>query len=184
MSKIFFISDTHFGHKKIIQYQDRPFDSVEKMNQIMIDNWNRRASKDDDIYILGDLAFGNQQYVKNLINQLEGKKYLIRGNHDKHVDTKEIANKFEWIKDYFLLNHASGFKFVLFHYPIYNWAFKYRGSIHLYGHIHDNAQDILGLLGNVENMYNVSADMNNYEPIELNEILKKLGYKVIKRLEK
>lgn len=183
MSKTFFISDTHFGHEKIIQYQNRPFDSAEKMDQVMIDNWNRKISKEDEIYILGDLAFGNQEYVKKLVNKLNGKKYLIIGNHDRHVGVEEIANEFEWIKDYFLLNHASGFKFVLFHYPIYNWAFKHRGSIHLHGHVHDNAQDILGLLGNIENMYNVSADMNNYEPIELNDVLRKLGHKIIRKSE-
>ena len=93
MSKVFFVSDTHFGHKKIIEYLDRPFSSTEEMDKIMVENQNKKVSKNDEIYILGDFAFGNQEYIKNLLYSLNGKKYMIRGNHDRHVDVKWISDK-------------------------------------------------------------------------------------------
>ncbi len=140
----------------------------------MIMNWNERVSNDDEIYILGDLAFGNQEYIKSLISRLNGKKYLIKGNHDRHVDKNDIASNFIWIKDYYLLNHESGHKFVLFHYPIFRWAFQNYGSIHLYGHIHNlHAGDFLAT---TKSIYNVGADLNDYRPIKLREILQKLTY--------
>lgn len=168
MEKVFFTSDLHFGHKNILKYEDRPFSSIEEMDQKMIENWNKKVGSNDEIYILGDLAFGNKKYVKNLLEKLNGKKYMIRGNHDRYIDKEEISNEFQWVKDYYLLNHSSGIKLVLFHYPICSCAFMQYGSIHLFGHIHKD-----NIVMN-KNAYNVGADVNNYEPIELKDILEKL----------
>ncbi len=81
---IYLISDTHFNHKNIIGYENRPFDSVEEMNQQLIANWNKMISNKDTIYHLGDFASGNYDEVKTIADQLNGYKILIKGNHDRN----------------------------------------------------------------------------------------------------
>lgn len=161
---IYFISDTHFFHKNILKHQDRPFDSVEDMNKSLIKNWNDKVKKNDEIFILGDFSFGKEEETLDLLDSLNGKKYLIRGNHDLIIKKDSVQAKFQWIKDYYVLK-INKQKIILFHYPIYSWDTKYHGSIHLYGHTHGNETF------NEPNSYNVCADVNNYTPISLNEIL-------------
>ena len=80
---IYFISDTHFNHNNIIKYCNRPFKSINEMNQTIINNWNKTVKADDEIYHLGDLVLGKKEEMYNTVSNLNGKKYLIRGNHDK-----------------------------------------------------------------------------------------------------
>lgn len=174
MGKIFFISDTHLGHKKIIEYEDRPFKTVEEMDCKMIENWNNKVSKGDSVYILGDFALADKDYVVSLLDKLNGQKFLIKGNHDRVVKEKEVAEKFAWIKDYYVLKYNKR-KFVLFHYPIQVWDCQHHGSVHIYGHVHSNKENHHPLLEMLKNAYNVGADVNDFTPIEITEILKKLG---------
>jgi calcineurin-like phosphoesterase family protein len=171
--KRFFISDTHFSHTNIIKYENRPFKNVQEMDNQMIKNWNNKVSTKDEVYILGDFAFADINRVSEIANQLNGTKFLIKGNHDKNIP----YNCFGWVKDYHMLR-VDGLKIALFHYPIQVWDCKHHNSLHFYGHIHSN-------LGNhtmeydIPNSYNVGADVNNFTPIELYEILDKLGYKEV-----
>lgn len=173
MSKIFFTSDLHFYHKNIIKYEHRPFSSVEEMNKTLIKNWNNTVSNEDSVYILGDFCFGNYEEAYQIAKQLNGKKYMILGNHDKCIKVMPTPMKqeiFEWVKDYHMLKHE-GMKLVLFHFPVQVWDCQHYGSIHLYGHIHSNSHE---LIAKIPNSYNVGIDVNNYKPIEFNEILSKL----------
>ncbi len=79
---IYFVSDTHFNHKNIIDYCNRPFNSVDEMNNVLIQNWNATVSNNDIIYHLGDFALGRKDTIMEITSNLNGKKYLIRGNHD------------------------------------------------------------------------------------------------------
>jgi len=82
--KYWFTSDLHFNHRNIIKYCKRPFNSVEEMNQVLIKNWNTLVSVNDIIYILGDFTFlSKTKEIKLLLDQLNGKKILIKGNHDR-----------------------------------------------------------------------------------------------------
>lgn len=175
MGKIFFISDTHFGHKNILKYEDRPFKTIEEMDDALITNWNSKVSNTDSIYILGDFSFGDKDYTIKLLNKLNGNKFLIKGNHDHVLKERDVYNKFAWVKDYYILKH-NNLKLVLFHYPIQVWDCRHHNSIHLYGHIHSNKGNH-SMEYNISNSYNVGADVNNFTPIELNEILIKLRYK-------
>ncbi len=83
MPKHFIISDTHFNHNNIIDYAERPFASVDEMNEYMIAKWNRTISPDDIVYHLGDFGFGNRTEIKNFIERLNGNIILIKGNHDR-----------------------------------------------------------------------------------------------------
>src|SRR3989344_4198295 len=86
--KIFIISDTHFHHKNIIEYSNRPFKSVEEMDSEMIRRWNNKIGKEDIVIHLGDFALGNEKEVKELKDSLNGTILLLMGNHDHKVMRK------------------------------------------------------------------------------------------------
>jgi calcineurin-like phosphoesterase family protein len=143
------------------------------MNQKLIQNWNKTVkSPKDEVYILGDFVYqGNGQQANTILKQLRGKKYLIKGNHEKYLKDKDFdLSLFEWIKDYATLKYNKR-KFVLFHYPILEWDGYYRHVIHLYGHVHNmNIEYFKNTLG--MNAFNVGADMNDFKPISIDEILR------------
>ena len=88
MSKTYLVSDTHFNHSNIIKYCSRPFSNIEEMNKVIIDNWNNIVDKEDTVYHLGDFGFGTKEELKEIFDKLNGKKYLIMGNHDRRVGKK------------------------------------------------------------------------------------------------
>lgn len=83
MPKIFFTSDLHFGHKNIIRFDNRPFSTVEEMDEALIRNWNAKVSDEDTVYVLGDISWYNDAKTSEIINSLHGHKILIKGNHDR-----------------------------------------------------------------------------------------------------
>ena len=166
---IYFTADNHYCHKNIIKYESRPFNSVEEMNETLIDNWNRKVKSKDEIYILGDFIFSNGLIANQLIKRLNGKKYLIKGNHDSFLKYKEFdTSLLEWVKDYCVIKQNK-LPIILFHYPIARFDRQHYGAIHLYGHVHSRPNDL-----NITNAYNVGVDVNGYEPISLEEVLGKL----------
>ena len=76
--KIFFISDTHFGHKNILKYEDRPFKNIEEMDVEMINRWNKKVSKEDKVYILGDFSFGDKEYTMRILDELNEKNFSLK----------------------------------------------------------------------------------------------------------
>ncbi len=162
MPRIFFTADNHFNHANIIKHENRPFIDVDDMNEKMIRIWNRIIGEEDDVYILGDFVWGSHS---SIVPQLNGKKYLIKGNHDKQVNNRY----FEWAKDYYVLKYKD-LKFILFHYPIFRWDKCHYGSYHLYGHVHSNnkTNEFMNSFGNC---YNVGVDVNNYRPVEIEEVI-------------
>lgn len=82
---IFYTADLHFFHYNILQYSGRPFRSVEAMHKAFINNWNKKVSKSDEVYIIGDVSMldkGSIFKLKPIMDALNGKKHLIYGNHD------------------------------------------------------------------------------------------------------
>ena len=96
----FFTSDLHLGHQNIITYTNRPFSSVEEMNEGLINNWNGVVSNDDDVYILGDLCMGKINETLPLVELLKGNKKLIPGNHDRCWFGGKPKGREEWVKKY------------------------------------------------------------------------------------
>jgi len=173
---IYFTSDTHFYHSNIINLNDRPFSNLDDMHRTLIQNWNAYVSERDEIYILGDFTFNSTGDEANrILKRLKGKKYLIRGNHDKFLkDDAFDTSAFEWIKDYYVLDYKK-LKFVLFHYPILEWQGFFGDAIHLYGHVHNSNKDpkqASRLKVLTSRAINVGVDVNNYFPISIEQILK------------
>ena len=175
MGKVFFTSDIHFGHSNIIKYCRRPFASVEEMNEKIVRNWNEKVSREDEVFILGDLSFMSAYATRLLMLRMNGKKYVIVGNHDKKLfKDRELANCFEWIKDYAEIQYR-GIPIVLFHYPIAMWNGRFHGAMHLYGHVH-NGQDYYAFLkGRMtgDGSYNVGMDVNDFAPVDIEELIEK-----------
>lgn len=172
---IYFTADTHFYHSNIIKLNNRPFNSYDEMHTTLVRNWNSYVSQNDEIYILGDFAYkGKVEDVNSLLKKLKGKKYLIKGNHDKYINYETFNPLlFSWIKDYYVLDYK-GIKFILFHYPILEWDGYYKNYIHLYGHVHNSTKnpeqnDRLKVLGN--KAINVGVDVNNFFPVSIVEII-------------
>lgn len=163
-NNIFFTADTHFGHTNIIKYCKRPFDSVEEHDEVLIKNWNSRVGKGDDVYHLGDFAFGSQKRVKEIVSRLNGRIFLLRGNHDKPING-DVVNSFVWVKDYHEMKTDEFRKVCLFHYPMRTWRSKHYGSVHLHGHCHGN----LNHYGE-KNIFDVGVDCWDYAPVSVEEI--------------
>ena len=163
-TKVFFISDTHFGHDKIIEYCNRPFDNVSEMNQIMIENWNSVVGKNDLVFHLGDFAFRNKVDIKNICKQLNGRKILKRGNHDRESNEFYRNCGFENVYEYAIVYQNF---YILSHANMYLTADAPWANIH--GHIHNNHK-VTCMLDNKNLYYNVSVEVIDYTPISFQKI--------------
>lgn len=135
-----FTADTHFFHQQILAFTNRGFDNIETMNATMIKQWNRLVSNQDRVFHLGDVSFGNAEETLSVLNQLNGKIYLISGNHDELILTHtHLASRFVSIKPYQEITIDKRL-LVLCHYPIQVWRNKHQGSWHLFGHTHGAVQ--------------------------------------------
>lgn len=144
----YYIADCHFYHRALLDHMDkRGFASVEDMNEYMIEQWNKKVRKNDEVVILGDLSWGNLEQTQAILDRLQGHLYMIRGNHDYFLDDKKFdRSQFGWIEDYKELKDNKR-KVVLCHYPIVCYNGQYRKDENgnpktymLHGHIH-NTQD-------------------------------------------
>lgn len=138
--RVFFTSDTHFFHRAIIQYCQRPFDSLAQMNTAIMRIWNRQVRKTDRVYHLGDVSFGGASETFQLLAQLNGEICLITGNHDDKLSSDPyLCERFSFVQPYHE-ETISGQKIIMCHYPITQWNYAQRGSWHLYGHTHGSIQ--------------------------------------------
>lgn len=147
----YYIADSHFFHEGMNNEMDkRGFSSVEEMNEYMINQWNSRVNKRDDVIILGDFSVGKGEETNEILKRLHGQKYLIEGNHDKFLNDKKFDRSLlKWIKPYEELKDNKR-KVVLSHYPImcYNGQYRVGGegdprAYMLYGHVHDTMDERL-----------------------------------------
>lgn len=164
MNKVYFIADTHFSHENIIKYCDRPFKTLEEMNETLINNWNSIVDKDDIVYHLGDFTIDYDNLDK-LINRLNGKIYLISGNHE--------GKSIKFYSDIGLTvlptkTKLDEYKIILSHKPLDNNLIP-KGYINVHGHIH-NAPLTENFDKNTH--YCISVERTNYKPITIEEIIK------------
>lgn len=161
----FYTSDLHFNHTNIIKYCNRPFADSKIMDTFMIKKWNAKVSKNDEVYILGDLCMGNQKEADYYLSQLNGKKYLVKGNHDRFLGNSNQYNGLEWVRMLTTIKDNDR-NVILCHYPLESWDRKFHGSYHLYGHVHNSEP-----VSKIENRFNVGVDVNDFEPKTLDELI-------------
>lgn len=170
---IYFTSDLHFYHTKIKNHSRQFFYTVEEMNNRLIKNWNNTVRCNDEVYILGDVTMKGPDIVRKLLSSLNGKKYLIRGNHDNFAENPDwLIDEYltGWVKDYYEL-HYNNFTFVLCHYPLLEWNKYYSGSYHLHGHLHSTKYDNIKNLKDGIRRYDVGVDANNFFPVSIDDII-------------
>lgn len=169
--KKLFISDTHFGHEGVIKFSNRPFETVEEMDIIMIQNWNRKVRDDDEVYILGDLMYRAKRSPEYYLDQLNGIKHLILGNHDSWTKKVEMSKYFESVSQIKEISDHSQ-HLILCHYPMAEWPRYHKGSLHLFGHIHNRRDhDSFRYYQKNMRMLNVGVDVNYFAPVRLSELI-------------
>ena len=140
----FYIADLHLNHPGCIRMDERPFIDIEEMNSISIKNHNSIVRKNDDWFGIGDFSWGNAEEIMRFLKQMNGRKHLIAGNHDKFLKDKNFdRDLFVWIKEYAEINDNKR-KVRMFHYPIPFYNSQYGGNAWmLYGHVHDTVDEKL-----------------------------------------
>ena len=169
--KIYVISDTHFNHTNIIKYCNRPFSSINEMNETIINNWNDIVCKNDIVYHLGDFYLGNKFDLRDIVSKLNGNIYLIRGNHDRLIVKSYEDCGIKVLKNAPIV--LDEFRIMLSHRPLPDSMIK-DNYINIHGHIHEKKlEDIYdNNLFDKNKHINVSCDVLNFKPILLKSILK------------
>lgn len=166
-----YISDLHFGHENVIKFDHRPFGDVDAMDRCMIEFWNSRVSKEDDVYIVGDFCYRTSKEPEWYLKQLKGNKHLVVGNHDSALIKSDKAMSYFESVDKMMHVSDSGKQLCLCHFPIAEWN-KYRqGSYLIYGHIHANKGETYDFMKTRKRALNAAACINNYTPVSLNELI-------------
>ena len=168
---IYLTSDTHFGHKNIIKYVNRPFETVEEMDQTILDNINKTVDRNDELYILGDFSmwgkYNKRASYRDAINCKN--VYLVLGNHDSHLIANGKQSPFAFEKDYLELEFK-GTKFCLSHYPFLSWHYRELGAIMCHGHIHSNGRSNEINQWQQIRRFDVGVDANKYTPVSMDYI--------------
>lgn len=176
--KYWFISDTHFGHEAAIAHNKRPFDSLLHQDVSLITDWNSVVKPGDKVYVLGDFSFYNAELTSNVLRQLKGQKFLIKGNHDSSKALKETTGWAAWWE--YKMIRVDSMDIALFHFPIMSWHKMSYGAYHLHGHCHGNLNyperyDTSRILDvGVDNLVKFTG---KYRPIEWDEVKEILALK-------
>lgn len=168
----YYISDTHFGHKNVLKFDNRPFGSIEEMEEIMIMNWNAVVRPEDDVYILGDFCYRAEKGAEYYLKRLNGHKHLIIGNHDKKLLKDEEAMKeFETVDKMTYVKDGDRLA-VLCHFPLQEWNQYYRGAYHIYGHVHAKKDRMYEYILTEDRALNAGCMINNYMPVTFDQLIK------------
>lgn len=190
----FYSSDQHFGHRNIIDYCNRPFSSIQEMDEVIIARWNETVGVDDEVWVLGDFAMGDRARSLGYLQRMNGTKYLVTGNHDKCSPTEK--NGHLHIQQYLDAGftavvsqaqvslppvHPRGqnLKVLLSHYPYAGDShtardryakFRLRdlGQPLVCGHVHTDWKTSISPQGTVQ--VNVGVDQWNFRPISAEEV--------------
>ena len=166
-------ADLHLSHEAIIRYCNRPFETVEEMNETIVRNWNAVVRKPDDVYIIGDVLFKLKESSTLYLDRLKQIKHLIIGNHDRQNLKKErFAQQFASIDEYLVIADQKR-KVMMFHYPIIEWEGFFNGAYHIYGHIHNSNNFANQVMSRLPNAFNAGVDVNDFTPQTLSQLIAK-----------
>jgi len=172
LDKQYVVSDLHLGHENIIKYANRPFQSVEEMDEALIRSWNKIISDEDEVWFLGDFSFHDNRTTEQMFRLLRGTKNIVLGNHDK----KNARRKLPYWREigfkgvysqHVTLNHS----IVLSHHPITVGV----GQLNIHGHIHVPEY----LTHDRRNHFCSAVEFLDYKPISIAkviEVVRKRGF--------
>ena len=181
-----FTADTHFGHKNVIAFCNRPYKSVEEMDNALIDNWNEVVGEHDEVYHLGDFSFMSRLRTESIVQRLNGQKTLVMGNHDKGTVGSYLSMGFAHVhklQNGESLEYGSG-EFRMSHYPFQDALCDYDHRDYLtvrapsrdetsvplvHGHVHDT-------WAIRPSMVNVGCDVWHFKPVSLGTVLKGVNH--------
>lgn len=164
-----YTADLHFGHDNIIRFCDRPFRDAGHMDRVLIDNLWSCVGPSDDLWILGDFAWGerrrDQEWLCGVFDKLPGaRKHLVIGNHDKDATLAlpwSTVTPLAEVKD-----GEDGLTHTLCHYPMVTWNRARRGALQLFGHVHENWRG-------TRNAVNVGVDVWDFKPVRIEEVARR-----------
>jgi calcineurin-like phosphoesterase family protein len=167
---IWFGSDLHFNHDKVLEYCNRPFATIEEMNESFYKELDDKIKEGDTVYLLGDIVMYRHKEALQRIRGHQRNIHLIVGNHD---NSKEVLKGKYWASiSYYEEIKINDKKIVLFHYPIECWNAKSHGSIHLHGHTHNNLSHPIS---KIDNRMDVGYDATHSLLISYEEVLEHLN---------
>lgn len=190
----YYISDLHILHKNVCgegnNFDNRPFETMKEMMEYIKYHWNKKITNADDVYILGDMCWKENEEAIQFVSTLKGKKHLILGNHDRCKDGR-YAQQFVEIVPYKEVKefiNGKQYRLILSHYPIMFWNHQHRlkdnvpVNIHLYGHLHNSQEEAIyqSFIQALNNEYDIECIARNvgcmmpyihYEPRNFQEIL-------------
>lgn len=176
--KFFATSDSHYGHRGIIQLCNRPFKDLDEMHETLIKNWNAIVPKDGHVFHLGDVGFkGKPSKLREILDRLNGKIYLITGNHEKDATDAKCRDRFEWIDKYEMVRVNLGDEkfqdIFMCHYAMLTWNKSHTGNVwQLYGHSHGNLPEEVDLAS-----FDVGVDCWDFQPLSFSQIAEKMATK-------
>lgn len=173
---VLFTSDLHLGHKNILPIR-QAFQDIDEHDYALIEKWNAKVKKNDDVYILGDLSFRSSHHISYYLYQMKGRKHLIVGNHDcywmRHVEDMETF--FETVEYLKTMKHEKK-QITLCHYPMLEWPgsryLETESSYLIHGHIHGNKDpEVYGHIKKYQpHALNAGVDVNGFEPVTFEEL--------------
>lgn len=173
MSNVWLTSDSHYSHQKNFIWQPRGFNSVEEMNEAIVERWNSVVEDDDIIYHLGDVMMGSDNEINlSLLKRLKGHKYLAYGNHDTN-------NRVSFFKKHCLFEDIQmGYRIkckklscILTHCPTIVSNGNEVGVLNFYGHTHQQTNFYADAAGIRTYMYHVGVDSHNCYPVNIEDAI-------------
>ena len=186
--KTFFWSDPHFGHRNIIKYCNRPWnsgkdpdgetivtdDDVRRMDDALVSNFNASVGPDDLTWCLGDFALGDRSKIPELVSRLNGKINLVLGNHDWFRPHKD---KYSGVIDFF---YKAGFyrvydkpviinDFVVLSHAPMPFIGKNSPMFSVFGHVHDSSNYATWTARSCC----VCVERHGYAPVSMDTIMRK-----------
>ncbi|CAA2104576.1 metallophosphoesterase [Methylobacterium sp. Leaf102] len=174
MPKVHFTADSHVGHQALIlsprMQTQRPFASLHEHDETLVERWNAVVHPDDTVWHLGDFAYRcTETYALAIFLRLNGRKLLIRGNHERIGERLPWAEPVRDVAMIALPDPAGVMRSIwLSHYPHVSYPRSHRGGLHLHGHSH-------GSVPGTATRADVGVDCWDWAPVTLDRILARLA---------
>jgi calcineurin-like phosphoesterase family protein len=166
--KIWLTTDTHFGHKQMLEYCGRP----EDFSEILLKNLLSTVKQDDILIHLGDICIGNDVMWHEKLMEIKGKHWLVKGNHDSKSNTWYLEHGWDMVCEQFSDRYFG--KRILFSHKPVAWDGEYEINIH--GHFHNSnpnrhEQELVAIKNGYQKL--LAVEYTDYKPVELKKFIRR-----------